>query len=58
MLFRSFGLVHQPPTVPPMILFGLFQGYLYHRTGSLVGPITLHFLFNLAPTVSKLLGWW
>jgi membrane protease YdiL (CAAX protease family) len=44
-----FGLAHfrQPQAVLPLAAFGLFTGVLYERTGSLVGPIAFHSVFNL-----------
>jgi membrane protease YdiL (CAAX protease family) len=48
-----FGAVHagggespQPHVVPALAVLGLLLGVLYARTGSLVGPIVLHALFN------------
>ncbi len=49
-----FGAVHaggaaespQPHVVPALAAFGLLIGVLYVRSGSLVGPIVLHALFN------------
>jgi membrane protease YdiL (CAAX protease family) len=44
----AFGMVHwsQPQYVVPLTLLGLALGYLYEHTGSLVGPVILHILFN------------
>jgi len=44
----AFGLIHmnQPQFVPALALLGLVAGYLYEHTGSLVGPMVLHILFN------------
>lgn len=42
------------PTPVPLFLFGLAIGWLAHRTQSLVGPITLHLLFNLVPVIGLL----
>ncbi len=43
-----FGLMHlsQPQYVLPLALLGAAMGLLYERTGSLVGPIVLHVVFN------------
>ncbi len=43
-----FGLMHyqQPQFVLPLVCFGLALGYVYEHTGSLVGPILMHVLFN------------
>lgn len=44
-----FGMTHLsiPPSVPPLILFGLFVGFLRLKTGSLWTCVLLHALFNL-----------
>lgn len=49
-----FGAVHsgggdnpQPHVVPALTVLGIMLGVLYVRTGSLVGPIVLHTLFNV-----------
>lgn len=49
-----FGAVHagggdspQPHVVPALTALGVMLGVLYMRTGSLVGPIVLHALFNI-----------
>lgn len=44
-----FGFAHynQPQAVLPLLVFGLFTGIAYERTGSLVGPIAFHAIFNL-----------
>jgi membrane protease YdiL (CAAX protease family) len=44
-----FGLAHggQFQVIPALFLLGILLGYLYERTGSLMGPILLHVLFNL-----------
>lgn len=44
-----FGLAHfkQPQAVLPLAAFGLFTGFVYERTGSLVGPLVFHGAFNL-----------
>ncbi len=47
-----FGAVHaggdtpQPHVVPALMALGVLLGMLYLRTGSLVGPVVLHALFN------------
>lgn len=49
-----FGLSHlrNPETVAPMFAFGLWLGFLYARTGSLLTVVALHVVFNL-----KTLAW-
>jgi len=43
-----FGVFHAPVSVVlPMCLFGGLLCYLYEKTGRLVVPIAIHFLFNL-----------
>jgi len=53
----AFGLVHahQPQYVAPLLLLGLGLGYIYEHTGSLVGPIVLHILFNSRTMIMDLL---
>ena len=62
-----FGAVHtggasdpQPHVVLPLAVLGVLLGVLYLRTGSLVGPIVLHALFNaktlLWETLPRLIG--
>ncbi|MCB9850076.1 MAG: CPBP family intramembrane metalloprotease [Phycisphaerales bacterium] len=43
-----FGLAHatQPQVVPALALFGVILGVMYVHTGSLVGPIVAHAVFN------------
>ncbi len=43
-----FGLAHssQPQVVPAIALFGMILGIIYVRSGSLVGPILAHAVFN------------
>lgn len=43
-----FGLAHsgQPQVVPALMLFGVILACMYQRSGSLVGPIVAHMLFN------------
>ena len=36
----------QPHVVLPLAVLGVLLGVLYLRTGSLLGPIVLHALFN------------
>lgn len=52
-----FGLAHygQPQAVLPLFVFGLLNGFAYERTGSLVGPITFHAMFNLKNLVWQML---
>jgi membrane protease YdiL (CAAX protease family) len=44
----AFGLVHvsQPQYVAALTVLGFALGYLYEHTGSLIGPILMHILFN------------
>lgn len=44
-----FGLAHasQPHVVPALTLFGVILGIQYERSGSLIGPIAVHAMFNL-----------
>lgn len=44
-----FGFAHigNPFGIPYLILYGVFQGYVRVRSGSLVLPMILHFLHNL-----------
>ena len=53
-----FGLAHsqQPQVVPAIALFGIMLGVLYERTGSLVGPIIAHALFNAKTLLWETLG--
>jgi membrane protease YdiL (CAAX protease family) len=43
-----FGAMHSPTPqhMPALAIFGAILGFLYERTGSLVLPILVHFLFN------------
>ncbi|MCH7526170.1 MAG: CPBP family intramembrane metalloprotease [Planctomycetes bacterium] len=43
-----FGAAHseQPQVIPALTALGVLLGILYLRTGSLLGPIVLHLLFN------------
>jgi membrane protease YdiL (CAAX protease family) len=43
-----FAVLHAPVWPSPIALFpfGLFQGWLFQRTQSLVGPVVVHALFN------------
>ncbi len=43
-----FGAMHitTPHQVPALIALAVILGYVYERTGSLVGPVFLHMLFN------------
>ncbi len=45
-----FGFAHigNPLGIPYLILFGVFQGYVRVKSGSLLLPMILHFLHNLA----------
>ncbi len=54
MLFAVFHTRAWPSPVP-LVLLALGLGWLAHRTGSLVGPITLHLLFN---SVACLILYW
>ena len=53
-----FALAHfpQPQAVPAIAVLGVILGVSYERNGSLVGPITLHVLFNLKTLVWEGLG--
>ena len=45
----AFALQHAglpPHTLPGLFILGLFLGWLYERTGSLLAPIVLHMGFN------------
>lgn len=45
----AFALQHlgmPPHTLPGLFILGLFLGWLYERTGSLLAPIVLHMGFN------------
>lgn len=48
-----FGAVHlQPWAAPPLIIAGIFLGWLRWKTGSLLAPITFHIIMNaLAMTI-------
>jgi membrane protease YdiL (CAAX protease family) len=46
-----FGLMHGQREMVPMVILGLFQGWLAMRTNSLVGPIVLHVAFNVVAVV-------
>jgi membrane protease YdiL (CAAX protease family) len=45
------------PTPVPLFVLGLALGTLASRTGSLVGPIVLHGLFNAITCVFLVMGW-
>jgi membrane protease YdiL (CAAX protease family) len=49
MLFAS---LHGWPAAVAMFPMGLILGWLFHRTQSLVGPITMHALFNLTTFIA------
>jgi membrane protease YdiL (CAAX protease family) len=53
-----FASIHSAvwPTPVPLFVLGLALGVLASRTGSLVGPIVLHALFNAVTCVTLLLG--
>lgn len=53
-----FAAVHSFawPTPISLFLLALGLGYLFHRTGSLVGPMVLHALFNAVTCVVLLAG--
>jgi membrane protease YdiL (CAAX protease family) len=53
-----FGVAHssQPQVVPALVLLGVLLGYLYEKSGSLVGPFTVHALFNLKTLVWQTYG--
>lgn len=44
----GFALMHyrQPEYVVPLAVLGAVLGYVYEHTGSLIGPILIHVLFN------------
>ncbi len=46
------------PTPVPLFVLGLGLGALASRTGSLVGPMVLHGLFNAVSVAALALGWW
>ncbi len=48
-----FGISHynQPQVVAPLVALGVALGLVYERSGSLIGPMTLHLLFNLKTLV-------
>jgi len=54
-----FACIHASvwPTPVPLFVLSLGLGVLAHRSGSLVGPIVLHGLFNGISCVQLLLGW-
>jgi len=54
-----FGSVHAGvwPTPVPLFVLGLALGVLAARTGSLVGSMVLHGLFNSVTCVLLLSGW-
>jgi membrane protease YdiL (CAAX protease family) len=53
-----FASIHSAvwPTPVPLFVLGLALGVLASRTGSLVGPIVLHALFNAVTCVTLLVG--
>jgi membrane protease YdiL (CAAX protease family) len=53
-----FASIHSAvwPTPVPLFVLGLALGVLASRTGSLVGPIVLHALFNAVTCVTLLMG--
>ncbi|MEN6337366.1 MAG: CPBP family intramembrane glutamic endopeptidase, partial [Phycisphaerales bacterium] len=53
-----FGAMHwpTPQQVPALIILGVFLGYLYERTGSILAPIYLHILFNSKSVLWHYLG--
>jgi membrane protease YdiL (CAAX protease family) len=53
-----FGVAHssQPQAVPALVLLGALLGHLYEKSGSLVGPFTVHALFNLKTLVWQTYG--
>jgi membrane protease YdiL (CAAX protease family) len=56
-----FALLHPGPTRIPLFMLAMLLGWLRHRTQSLVGPITVHFLFNLVsllPLALRQMGAW
>ncbi len=53
-LFFAISHVSVWPTPVPLFLLALGLGYLAHRTGSLVGPILCHSLFNGVACVTLL----
>lgn len=52
-----FATLHSPawPQPIPLFLFSLAVGFLAYRTRSLVGPITVHALFNLTTMIMMIL---
>jgi membrane protease YdiL (CAAX protease family) len=56
LLFAMFHAGAWPSPVP-LFFLALGLGWLAQRTGSLVGPIVLHALFNMVSTLMLLRGW-
>jgi membrane protease YdiL (CAAX protease family) len=54
-----FAYIHASvwPSPIPLFVLSLGLGYVAYRSGSLVGPIVLHGLFNGVSCVQLLLGW-
>jgi membrane protease YdiL (CAAX protease family) len=55
-----FSIMHAGawPLPIPMFLFSLAVGFLAYRTRSLVGPLTVHVLFNLTTMVAMVLEYY
>ena len=55
-----FGMVHSFawPTPIPLFVLGLGLGFLAFRTQTLLGPISLHFLFNAVACLALILPQW
>ena len=54
----AFGAVHfqQPHAMAALAVLGVFIGYAYERTGSLVPPIVIHAVFNLKTLIWDAMG--
>ena len=54
-VFFAASHVANPHTIPAMLALGLVLGYNYERTGRLVTPILIHFLFNAVSLADTML---
>jgi membrane protease YdiL (CAAX protease family) len=55
LIFAGLHMAAWPQPIP-LFFFSLGVGFLAYRTRSLVGPITVHALFNLTTTIMLVLG--
>ncbi|HQR08832.1 MAG TPA: CPBP family intramembrane metalloprotease [Gemmatales bacterium] len=55
LVFATLHMAAWPQPIP-IFLFSLGVGFLAYRTRSLVGPITVHLLFNLTTMIMLVLG--